>query len=103
MLSEGRTPLLTAGVPGPMQQQPVAAVAVGVGVGVGVGVAACSDVGAWCFSVEIWLKMVNLWPFGSVRRPSGRRQTAAVARKGGWCRSAVVRELKCKGFGQDLI
>ena len=41
--------------------------------------------------------------FGSVRRPSGRRQTAAVARKGGWCRSAVVRELNLDDFKGNSI
>ena len=41
--------------------------------------------------------------FGSVRRPSGRRQTAAVARKGGWCRSAVVRELSFDRYGRNMI
>ena len=40
--------------------------------------------------------MVSFRPFGSVRRPSARRQTAAVAiaRRGSWCRSGgVAREL----------
>ena len=47
--------------------------------------------------------MVSFRPFGSVRRPSGRRQTAAVARMGGWCSSAVVHELNLDRFGQSLF
>ena len=47
--------------------------------------------------------MVRFRPLGSAGRPSGQTaQTAAVARMGGWCRSAGVRELNLDGFGPDF-
>ena len=57
-----------------------------------------------CCSAKIVLAMVSFRPFSRIRRPRGRRRTAAAAWKGsGWYRSAVVRVLKLDGFGPNLI
>ena len=56
------------------------------------------------FIAKMVLVMASFRPFSRIRRPSGRRRTAAAAWKGsGWYSSAVVRELKLDGFGPNLI